>query len=141
MFWAQRPRPVHLQLAFDRLATPDPALLSFPAIPSRPVPPDGALQSAAALIEQAWRPVVIAGGGAADCSQAVERFLNRSGGVFASTVAGKGVVDERHPLALGCALPRRAIRDFLRGCDLTIVVGSELSRTDSGRMDRCLPPR
>ncbi len=132
MFWAQRPRPVHLQLAFDRLATPDPALLSFPAIPSRPVPPDGALQSAAALIEQAWRPVVIAGGGAADCSQAMERFLNRSGGVFASTVAGKGVVDERHPLALGCALPRRAIRDFLRGCDLTIVVGSELSRTDFG---------
>lgn len=131
-FWAQRPRPVHLQLAFDRLATTSTALLSFPAIPSRPVPPDGALQSAAALIEQACRPVVIAGGGAADCSQAMERFLNRTGAVFASTVAGKGVVDEMHPLALGCALPRGAIRDFLQGCDLTIVVGSELSRTDFG---------
>ncbi len=58
--------------------------------------------------------------------------MQHSGAVFASTVAGKGIVAESHPLSLGCALPRSAIRDLFRSCDLVIVVGSELSTTDFG---------
>ena len=131
-FRAERPRPVHLQLAHDHLATPVDAGASTYAIPSRPVPPRDALESAAALIAQARRPVVIAGGGAVDCPQAMARFLASTGAAFATTVAGKGIVDETHPSSLGCALPREATREFLRGCDLAIVVGSELSRTDFG---------
>ena len=131
-FRAERPRPVHLQLAHDRLAEPVDAGISTCAIPSRPVPPRDALQTAAALIGQARRPVVIAGGGAVDCPQAMARFLASTGAAIATTVAGKGIVDETHPSSLGCALPRKAMRDFLRSCDLTMVVGSELSRTDFG---------
>ena len=62
-FRAQRPRPVHLQLAHDRLATPADAGASAYAIPSRPVPPHDALLPAAELVARARRPVVIAGGG------------------------------------------------------------------------------
>ena len=140
-FRAQRPRPVHLQLAHDRLATPVDVGASTCAIPSRPVPPHDALLPAAELVAQARRPVVIAGGGAVDCPQAVARFLASTGAVFASTVAGKGIVDEAHPSSLGCALPRKATREFLRGCDLAIVVGSELSRTDFGSEGPALPGR
>ena len=131
-FQAQRPRPVHLQLAHDSLATPGDAGICTYAIPSRPVPPHGSLRPAAALIAHARRPVVIAGGGAVDCPQAMARFLALTGAAFASTVAGKGIVDETHPSSLGCALPRKATREFLKGCDLAIIVGSELSRTDFG---------
>ena len=140
-FGAQRPRPVHLQLAHDRLATPVDAGASTGAIPSRPVPPRDALLPAAELIAQARRPVVIAGGGAVDCPHAVARFLASTGAAFASTVAGKGLVDEMHPSSLGCALPRTAVRDFLRDCDLAIVVGTELSRTDFGSEGPSLPAR
>ena len=140
-FRAQRPRPVHLQLAHDRLSIPvDAGAWTYP-IPSRPVPPHDALLPAAALIARARRPVVIAGGGAVDCPQSVARFLASTGAVLASTVAGKGVVDETHPSSLGCALPRRAVREFLRGCDLAVVVGSELSRTDFGSEGPLLPDR
>ena len=59
----------------------------------------------------------------------------------ASTVAGKGIVDETHPASLGCALPRQATREYLRGCDLAVVVGSELSRTDFGSEGPLLPDR
>ena len=134
-FKAQRPRPVHLQLAYDSLATPGDAgrRRGCPyAIPSRPVPPYDALRPAAELIAHARRPVVIAGGGAVDCPQAMARFLALTGAAFASTVAGKGIVDETHPSSLGCALPRKATREFLKGCDLAIIVGSELSTTDFG---------
>ena len=139
VFRAQRPRPVHLQLAFDQLASPSDLALPAFAIPSRPVPPDDALRSATALIERARRPVVIAGGGAADCPQSMKRFLDRTGAALASTVAGKGIIDEMHPQSLGCALPRSAIRSFLRDCDVAVVVGSELSRTDFGPNGPCLP--
>ena len=133
-FRAERPRPVHFQIAIDRLVErSDPPPLAFPyAIPSRPLPPEEALCDAASRIERAKRPVVIAGGGAADCPRSMARFLDRSGAAFASSVAGKGVIDETHPLSLGCALPRKAVRAFLQDCDLAIVVGSELSRTDFG---------
>ena len=133
-FGVERPRPVHIQLAFDRLAerSDAPPPQTAYALPSRPVPPDEALRTAASLIEHARRPVVIAGGGATDCPESVEGFLDRSGAAFASTVAGKGIIDEMHPCSLGCALPRKAVRAFLRDCDLAIVVGSELSRTDFG---------
>ena len=133
-FRVERPRPVHIQLAFDRLAEPGNTLPPAPAyaIPPRPLAPVEALRNAASLIERARRPVLIAGGGASDCPESVERFLDRSGAAFASTVAGKGVIDELHPFSLGCALPRNAVRAFLQDCDLAIVVGSELSRTDFG---------
>ena len=133
-FRAERPRPVHIQLAFDRLSERCETLTrpSPYAIPPRPLPPEGALRTAASLIERASRPVVIAGGGAADCPESMERFLDRTSAALASTVSGKGVVDETHPYSLGCALPRKAVRMFLQDCDLAIVVGSELSRTDFG---------
>lgn len=131
-FRAQRPRPVHLQLAFDSLAVPDDASPAIHEIPARPLPPDSALQAAAELIERARRPVIVAGGGAADCPDAMKRFLDRTGAAFASTVAGKGIIAETHPLSLGCALPREAIRAFLQRCDLAIIAGSELSKTDFG---------
>ena len=140
-FRAQRPRPVHLQLAHDRLATPVDAGASTYAIPSRPVPPHDALLPAVELVAQARLPVVVAGGGAVDCPQAMARFLASTGAAFASTVAGKGIVDETHPSSLGCALPRKATREFLRGCDLAIVAGSELSRTDFGSEGPVLPDR
>ena len=131
-FRAERPRPVHLQVAFDRLRSPGTEAPIACPIPAPPVPPEDALNAAVSAIERAERPVVVAGGGAADSRIAMLQFRSKTAAPFATTVAGKGILDETHPLSLGCALPRPALRETLLAGDLAIAVGSELAHTDFG---------
>ncbi|MET4806165.1 5-guanidino-2-oxopentanoate decarboxylase [Limibacillus sp. MBR-115] len=134
----QRPRPIHLQIPLDRLLASgaegesNPAQTARPPLPARPEPAQAALQSAVEIIASAKRPVVIAGGGALDAADELRAFLDLSGAVIATTIAGKGVVPEDDTRSLGCTLPRRATRRFLESADLQIIVGCEVSVTDFG---------
>jgi 5-guanidino-2-oxopentanoate decarboxylase len=47
-----------------------------------------------------------------------------------TTVNGKGVVDERHPLSLGASIRLRAAQRFLAERDVVLAVGSELGESD-----------
>ena len=47
VFRAQRPRPVHLQLAFDALSGPSAPTAPIYRLPERPLPPEPALRAAA----------------------------------------------------------------------------------------------
>jgi len=131
-FAVQRPRPVILQVPIDRLtitAEDPPPLLPVPGAP-QPTAPE--ITRAADLIRSANRPVIVAGGGAIDCGPALEQLMECSGAAIVTTIAAKGVVPDSHPLSLGSTAPRAATRSLLTGCDLAIVVGSELSVTDFG---------
>ncbi len=68
----------------------------------RPSADAAGVREAARLLREAKAPVVIAGGGvhASDASAEVSALLDL-GLPVATTVMGKGVVDETHPLALG----------------------------------------
>ncbi len=129
-----RARPVHIALPVS--------LMEQPA-PWRPVPapeasfaagwadPDPQLAQAAALLGQAERPVVILGGGAVDCGPAAVAVAERIGAAILTTIAGKGLVAEHHPLHAGAALTTAVGRRLAEQADVVLVLGSELAASDT----------
>src|ERR671917_2896468 len=69
----------------------------------RPLPDAAALEEAAALIREARRPLVVAGGGViySEATEALRRFVETTGIPVAETQAGKGSLPYDHPSALG----------------------------------------
>jgi acetolactate synthase I/II/III large subunit len=99
-----RPGPVLLDLPMDVLA--DSAEVIIPE-PDRREAPGGTRPSAddteraAALLREAKRPVIVAGGGAigADAAAEVTALAERLGAPVVTTWNGKGAIDETHELA------------------------------------------
>jgi len=75
----------------------------------------------------ASRPIVVLGADARRMKDptALRRFVERHGIPFASTTMAKGLIDESHPLSLGCIerACRQIQRAFLRRADLIIGLG------------------
>lgn len=130
--------PVLLELPIDVLHTPVRADTATPAsglnIKTRPAPSQNEVARLLALLTQARRPVIIAGGETrfSDCAGALREFAERSGiPVFANT-RGLGVLATDHPLsghsasnigalALSGAEPPDAV--FLLGARLGLFLG------------------
>src|SRR5215470_12125012 len=120
--------PVHLDLPEDVALAP--AREEVPQIPSPARPtaaPDEALAQAHALIAQAKRPIAVLGSSAmrlADPAR-LRAVVERHGLPFATTTMAKGMIDEDHPLALGCIerACRQVQRKFLRSADLIVGLG------------------
>jgi acetolactate synthase-1/2/3 large subunit len=94
-----RQRPVGLEIAPDILqarADVDPAA-PLPRLEQQL--DDDAIERAAKLLEQAERPLIFVGGGAQDASAEVRALAERLGAPVATYRRGKGVMDDRHPLA------------------------------------------
>lgn len=143
-----RPGPVALLLPADvLLATPKPAsaprkksLGHFPL--DRPAPNHDAVQQAADLLAQAQRPIIIAGGGvhASQAAETLARLQNVAHLPVATTVMGKGAVDEQHPLSVGVASyfmghngATRHLRSLISDADVVVLVGNRTNQngTDS----------
>jgi acetolactate synthase-1/2/3 large subunit len=94
-----RPQPVGLEIAPDILqARAD----IDPAAPLPPLPwqlDEDAIERAAKLLEKAERPLIFLGGGALDAGAEVKALAERLGAPVAAYRRGKGVMDDRHPLA------------------------------------------
>jgi acetolactate synthase I/II/III large subunit len=94
-----RTQPVGLEIAPDILqarAEIDP-VAPLPPLP-QPLDED-AIERAARLLEQAERPLIFLGGGALDAGAEVKALAERLGAPVAANRRGKGVMDDRHPLA------------------------------------------
>ena len=129
---APRPRPAYVDIPLDLLAEPtalEPEAFASAAAAAPPAA-GGALAQALALIEQAQRPLVIAGGGARAASAALRALVEALDAYLVTTVAGKGLLPEAHPANLGASLPYRQTRELVAAADLVIAVGTELSETD-----------
>ena len=131
---AGRPGPVVLSIPDDVFAAPAPDR-PRPARPPLRTPwyrtaPDPALvRDAAAAIARADRPALFVGGGAmlsaaAAEVQALAEYLNVP---IATTISGKGVVAETHPLAVGVAgaMGRPIANEVLKDADLIVLVGTK----------------
>jgi thiamine pyrophosphate-dependent acetolactate synthase large subunit-like protein len=131
VFETKRPRPVHIELPLDLLsgAAPRPPAERERSVPPQPDP--AAIVEAAALIQSAKRPFVIAGGGASEAGASLHRIVERLGAPVAVTTAAKGLVPDSHPLCLGCTLALRATQELLADADVVLAVGTELAETDS----------
>ena len=120
--------PVHLDLPEDvaLAATSEP--VPAPATPAKlPLAPDAAIARAVALIAAAKRPIAILGAAAMRVADPalLRRVIEHHNLPFASTTMAKGMIDEDHPLSLGCIERscRQVQRRFMQDADLIIGLG------------------
>jgi 3D-(3,5/4)-trihydroxycyclohexane-1,2-dione acylhydrolase (decyclizing) len=98
---------------------------------SRPRVPEDALARAAALVRDARRPLVVAGGGViyAGATEALRLFAEATGVPVAETQAGKGSLAFDHPLSVGAigATGTTAADTLAAEADLVVGVGTRYS--------------
>jgi acetolactate synthase I/II/III large subunit len=95
-----RPRPVGLEIAPDILLARAEVDLGRPHAEERPANLDeNAIERAAKLLELAENPLIFVGGGAHGAAEEVRALAERLGAPVATYRRGKGVMDDRHPLA------------------------------------------
>ena len=113
--------PANLYLFKHSVDLPSPAS-------SRPVDaaPDDAIARAAELLAAAKRPLIYVGLGAAGAGAMLVELAERLEAPVASTIQGKGVFPESHPLSLwpgfGDAAPA-FVRRVASDCDATLAIG------------------
>lgn len=135
------PGPVHLDIAggfageaidnaradFDVIV--EDAFTRFPAF--RPEPERTRLVEAATLLRSAQRPIIVAGGGARSSSAGgpLLALAERLGVPVATTLNGKGIIPETHPLCVGVVgtYSRRPANRAVFEADLVLFVGSHTS--------------
>lgn len=144
-----RPGPVVLLLPSDLLLEPAvesgrrASLGHFPLDPVVASPES--VRRAADLLSNAKRPLVIAGGGVhlSHAHVALTRLMDEAHLPVATTVMGKGSVDEQHPLAVGVVGyfmgpngATRYQRDLVAQADVVVLVGNRTNQngTDSWQL-------
>jgi acetolactate synthase-1/2/3 large subunit len=135
-----RPGPVHLDLPLD-VSTGDAPYtdadadffgeepVSMPM--ARPEPNRRDVERSAELLEAAESPVVLAGGGCvrSEAGEALEAFVEAARLPVVTSNSGRGILSERHPLALGVAGKRGTdgANAVLSEADLVLGVGARFS--------------
>lgn len=133
LFRTGRPRPVHIEIPLDVLEAPAgvPAALRVPRPAPAPSAGDPAgLTAAARLLSGAANPVILAGGGSTRATTQITALAERLGAPVLTTLNGKGVVDEQHPLSLGANLRLPAARAVAEDADVLLVIGSKLGEAE-----------
>ncbi|WP_018681660.1 thiamine pyrophosphate-binding protein [Actinokineospora enzanensis] len=145
-----RPGPVALIFPEDVLeaelddAPPQGTLTRAEVATDRPAGRLDAVRIAAHMLADAAHPVIVAGGGAHLSGAWPElRALAERGAVpVATTIHGKGALDEAHPLALG-VIGANGARDYanarLAEADAVLFVGTRANATDT--LGFTAPPR
>jgi acetolactate synthase-1/2/3 large subunit len=139
-----RPGPVYVETPQDRLFTElDPADVPMPSSTgTKPLPAGDPrdVEKAIALIDQAERPVVVAGSGVwwAQAQNDLKAFVERAGLPLFTRAAGRGCVPDDHPLVIGpgLALHPATQRAFAQA-DLIILLGTRFGFTFEAR---AVPP-
>ncbi|MDX1433681.1 MAG: 5-guanidino-2-oxopentanoate decarboxylase [Gammaproteobacteria bacterium] len=131
VFSSERPRPVHIALPLDVLVEPAEFAIEARMPKSAAAPAADAVARAAELLERAYRPVIVAGGGSIEGAAALERVASRLHAPVVVTTAAKGVLRDDHPLCLGATLSLAPTQALLASADVVLAVGTELAETDS----------
>ena len=131
VFAAGRPRPVHISIPIDVLSLPAQEDWRTVVPPARPRPESAAVERAASLLAGARAPLILVGGGTIGAANAIRRLAERLAAPVISSIRGKGIVPDSHPLALGGAVCHPAGHDLVAAADVVLAVGTELSETDS----------
>lgn len=130
-FASSRPRPVHVEVPGDVLDGPwAGGDVPVASPPPRPGPDAEALARAAEVLRAASRPAMVVGGGAVDAAVEARAVAEAYDLPVVTTVNGKGVVPESHPLSCGASVRLPAAQAMLREADALLVVGSELGDSD-----------
>ena len=125
--------PADVQSAQARLPE-DREPIRIPGVPA----PEHALDDLAARLAHARRPLLWLGSGARHAGVAARRLADMGVGVVTS-VRGRGVVPEDHPMTLGAFNQSPDVEAFYASVDLMIVVGSRLRSNETRTFRLALP--
>ena len=96
---------------------------------ARPAPSPEAIREAATRLNDARRPVILAGGGARGCGEILRRVAETLDAPTVLTVNARGML-HGHALGVPASPSLEATRDLIRGADAILAVGTELGPTD-----------
>ncbi|WP_405789006.1 thiamine pyrophosphate-binding protein [Streptomyces sp. NBC_00029] len=129
------PGPVWVEIPEDVLRTETviPQVSGMDATPHELAPRPELTALAAHWLENATRPVIIAGGGVirSDAAGKLKQLAERLNAPVVTTFGGKGAFPWTHPLSLQSWLEDRHMTDFLEDADVLLVVGSGLGELSS----------
>ncbi|MEP2886892.1 MAG: thiamine pyrophosphate-binding protein [Lentilitoribacter sp.] len=133
-FAGERPRSKHLQVPIALLEGQADAA-SRNATPRKRVSADDVqIRNVIDQLQNAQRPLIILGGGAAKGEDdGVATAMRTIGAASMVSTAGRGLVSPADPMAFGPCLGRPSSVDVLKTADLVIVVGCELAQVDLWR--------
>ncbi len=110
--------------------------LQAPDSPPSPLSAQGELvEQARKWIEASRRPLLYLGLGAIQASADLVALAERLNAPVATTISGKGVFNETHPLWLWCGFGAAAppfVRKIAASCDLTLAIGCRFSEVGTG---------
>ena len=106
----------------------------------QPAPPTPTAQREQVAQARQWigasrRPLLYLGLGAIEASADLVALAERLNAPVATTISGKGVFDETHPLWLWCGFGTAApsfVRKIAASCDLTLAIGCRFSEVGTG---------
>ncbi len=129
----QRPRPVHLEVPVDVLEehVDNAAVTGGCTAPQDPtVPGDDDIAAAGSVLTNAGSVVMVVGGGARLATEQVRQVAERLRAPVVTTVNGKGVLPEDHPLSAGASIRFDAAHEAISAADALLVVGSVLGNDE-----------
>ncbi len=131
IFASERPRPVHIAIPIDILEMTVKGQWIAEALPRRPAPTAKKIERACDLLRSARQPMICVGGGAALAFESITEIAERLGAAVIGSTAGKGVIDDAHPLSLSAGTVRGEVQQYLKKADVVLAIGTELSEVDS----------
>ncbi|MFT4631603.1 MAG: acetolactate synthase-1/2/3 large subunit [Candidatus Pseudothioglobus sp.] len=126
----EKPGAVHIELPED-IADEQTDEVPIPkSAVRRPVPEHKSIAMALEKLHAAKSPIIIigAGGNRKMTSNMLSEFIEKTGIPFVTTQLGKGVVDERHPLFMGCAALSAGdyVHRAIEAADLILNIGHDV---------------
>jgi acetolactate synthase-1/2/3 large subunit len=126
----EKPGATHLELPEDIAHDPTDAVPFKPSYVRRPLADGKAVDMAAKAIAAAKAPILVVGAGAnrTMTSKMLLELIEKTGIPFLTTQLGKGVIDERHPLFLGCAALSAGdfVHAAIRKADVIVNIGHDV---------------
>jgi acetolactate synthase-1/2/3 large subunit len=140
----RRPRPAYIEVPLDvQSAEAEVELLPREKF-SRPGGDPASIARAAEALRSAKRPFIFAGGGVASSegSQPLARLAEALGAPVVTSIFARGVISDRHPLALGDGWGRFNLYDeLLAQADMVLVVGSRIDIVSDVNLGARFPKR
>lgn len=138
------PGPVAVEIAADLyLLSQDGGALEAPPEPKVPAPDPVLVREAADILNKSRKPLLYAGWGARDAADLLLTLAERLGAPVATTIQGKGVFPEDHPLwlwnGLGASTPH-FVQELSRGSDCWLALGCRFGEVATGSYGFTPPP-
>ena len=128
-FITKRPGPIHIEVPTNVMKLPAAPTTGLTGASVARVPSQEDIAKAAAVISQAARPVVLAGGGARLAGGEVRTLAEALDAPVVQTVNARGIF-YKHPLSVPASPSLASVRHLLAAADCVIAIGTEFGETD-----------